>query len=473
MSIATDMLSTTYPNYHELFKNAVVVLCSRPDSSGQIPVVPWIDWFANLPKYVEETGPIVLGPGLIRQFTPQVNILSPEVLSRSVRLPIINPEFYGSPSFQKISVQEEILAPKIPGESVGLPILDPNWFTYFVRDVDDSEEKWRSLDFAGYSKYEISNWGSLKTVANGYTRKGTDAHGYCKSKIASDQGKVNTKNHHLLVLMTFFGPPPNESGGYTVDHINREKKDNRISNLRWATSSEQSYNRKKRGKINANTPVVQITPDGKTEIMTWLHIKDIVKAFGMDQGYLSRCCSSGAVVSNFKWRYATDSIPGENWRQLSPNKYDSVYISDFGRYRRGNKIGFGCEAKGYKGMTLKRIDGTRKSKFMHRLVMKVFVGKDKRFVNHMDTNKRNNKLSNLEYVTPSENIQHAVDNDLINYNPENKPRRPVNQYDLQGNFIKSYPSIQEAREATGINNIGKVCRGEYKTAGNFIWRYAN
>lgn len=48
-----------------------------------------------------------------------------------------------------------------------------------------------------------------------------------------------------------------------------------------------------------------------------------------------------------------------------------------------------------------------KNHSVHRLVCLAFMWEDSRQVNHIDWNKENNKLSNLEYLTISENVQHA------------------------------------------------------------------
>ena len=54
-----------------------------------------------------------------------------------------------------------------------------------------------------------------------------------------------------------------------------------------------------------------------------------------------------------------------------------------------------------------------------------------------------------------------------------KRGKKVLQYDLKGNFIKEWISATEVERQTGISrgNIGAVCNGKRKTAGNFIWRY--
>lgn len=52
-------------------------------------------------------------------------------------------------------------------------------------------------------------------------------------------------------------------------------------------------------------------------------------------------------------------------------------------------------------------------------------------------------------------------------------RRSVSQYDLNGNFIKSYPSIAKAKEENPkCGTISAVCRGKGKQSGGFIWKYA-
>ncbi len=54
--------------------------------------------------------------------------------------------------------------------------------------------------------------------------------------------------------------------------------------------------------------------------------------------------------------------------------------------------------------------------------------------------------------------------------------KPVSQYSLDGNFIKSYPSAKDAALAVGLKNgsqITSVCKGHGKTAKGYIWKYTN
>jgi hypothetical protein len=54
-----------------------------------------------------------------------------------------------------------------------------------------------------------------------------------------------------------------------------------------------------------------------------------------------------------------------------------------------------------------------------------------------------------------------------------KLSKSVLQYDLEGNFIKEWSSVTEARKQTNISKIDKVARGEGKISGGFRWKYKN
>jgi group I intron endonuclease len=47
----------------------------------------------------------------------------------------------------------------------------------------------------------------------------------------------------------------------------------------------------------------------------------------------------------------------------------------------------------------------------------------------------------------------------------------VEQWSLEGKYIKTFKSIKIAREATGCNDISKCCKGKYKQSKGFIWKY--
>ena len=125
---------------------------------------------------------------------------------------------------------------------------------------------------------------------------------------------------------------------------------------------------------------------------------------------------------------------------------------------------------GYKEIVLSK-DGKSKMYRLHRIVAETFIDNfdNKNQVNHKNGNKLDNKAQNLEWVTCKENINHALINNLI------KCEKSVNQYDLKMNFIKKWRSISEAKRQLKIkdSNIIRVCNNKSKTAGGYIWKYAD
>ena len=116
----------------------------------------------------------------------------------------------------------------------------------------------------------------------------------------------------------------------------------------------------------------------------------------------------------------------------------------------------------------------RQNKRVHRLLMEAFVDNPNNYpqINHIDGNKLNNNLDNLEWCSSKHNSIHAVSMGLCDTRRK-ASEVIIEQYDLSGNFIAEHPSLHEAGRATNIawQNISKVCRGLRKSAGNYYWKY--
>lgn len=141
---------------------------------------------------------------------------------------------------------------------------------------------------------------------------------------------------------------------------------------------------------------------------------------------------------------------------------------------------------GYYCVTIKLLNGTQKIIAVHQLIAKTFIPnpENKPQVNHIDGNKLNNKISNLEWCTVKENIQHAFRTGLNKggkpwlgkFGKEHNRSVPVIAYNLDGTFYKEYDNIAEASKDLNIkssSHISSCIKGKRKSAGGFIWKKVN
>lgn len=122
-------------------------------------------------------------------------------------------------------------------------------------------------------------------------------------------------------------------------------------------------------------------------------------------------------------------------------------------------------------------NGKCETKLLHRLVAQAFIPNPNNLpeINHKDENKQNNEVDNLEWCERLYNNNYGKQSKSGRRYSSEKRMKRVNQYDLDGQFIKTYRGIRIAEEETGIHNsnIIKCCNNKVKTAGGYIWKYEN
>ena len=199
----------------------------------------------------------------------------------------------------------------------------------------------------------------------------------------------------------------------------------------------------------------------------------------------------------------------EIWKDIKG--YEGMYqVSDLGRVRSLdrkclNREGVMVRRKGaikslsknrqgylYVNLSSGTKNATNKRTRVHRLVAEAFIPnpENKPQVNHKDLDKSNNSVSNLEWVTRKENVEHAWENGacksrsgchLSKTHKQNlsKARREkakaVLMIDDNGSVINVFDCVSDAEEKVfngKRTHISCCCRGERKTCGGYRWEYA-
>jgi hypothetical protein len=163
----------------------------------------------------------------------------------------------------------------------------------------------------------------------------------------------------------------------------------------------------------------------------------------------------------------------EIWKSV--DGYEGLYeVSNLGRIKRiasarGTKTGYifapSVDTKGYLRTRLTDKNGKAKTVKVHRIVAIAFHPNPENLpqVNHKDTDKQNNKSSNLEWCTNIKNAQHAKDNGLLRPSMTGKFGKDHNR---SIKIIARNIDTGEEIEFIGINEAAR----ELKTNAAAIWR---
>jgi hypothetical protein len=264
-----------------------------------------------------------------------------------------------------------------------------------------------------YSNYSVSNDGNIKNNTTQRILKYYIRNGY-KSITLSVNNKKKTLNIHTIVAEQFLVKP---HGVYVVNHINEDKLDNRVINLEYTTYRENTMH--------------SMTSNRSRNTMLF-ELNDFKEIPGYSQYMISR---NGDVYSKIIKRLCCKTI--------LPNGYHKIKLKGDSKY---------------------------KDMYIHVLVAITYLHhtpSSKYVVNHIDGNKGNNVVDNLEIITHKENMSHSV-----KLNDKTIFRRAVCYTNSNGEIIQ-YRSAKEASVHTGVDNssILKSCKNENKLAGKIKWRF--
>lgn len=116
-------------------------------------------------------------------------------------------------------------------------------------------------------------------------------------------------------------------------------------------------------------------------------------------------------------------------------------------------------------------DGKQIEYGVHELVARAFIPNPNNLpmVNHIDEDKKNNVVTNLEWISLKDNLNHGTRNERIS----KALSKSVSCY-KDGKLVKTFKSLQEAdANGFGKSSVWRCCHGLQQTYKGFIWKYDN
>lgn len=330
----------------------------------------------------------------------------------------------------------------------------------------DKTKEWKIIK--NYPDYKISNCGDIFSVKSSQILKPTlNEGGYYKIALTNDTNKRKSMSVHRLLYNTFEGIIDEDK---VIDHIDRNKINNKLSNLREASLSENAINCEKKKKVPRK--IHQYSLDNEF-IKEWNSLEEIKTELGYASKRILNCCLGKLEsVHKFIWKnpnIITDLNEFVVVNTRNNNKFSNYKINKKGIViNKHNMILTQSIHNGYYNAGLQNDEGKLITLLTHRLVGQTFLKNPNNFeiINHIDENKLNNNIKNLEWTTHRKNIIHSQG-------------KKINKIDFKsGEILKTYSSISNAAVEINKNNYKSICKNisatlnkRTKSSHGFKWEY--
>lgn len=316
--------------------------------------------------------------------------------------------------------------------------------------------------------YEVSSLGRIRSKSTGEVRKLQNKHGHWRVNLIQ-RGKTTGVTVGKEVLSTFHRPP---TGVEFTRHINGDCLDNNLNNLEW---TEDNAHRVPGAMSSRAVSCVNLKTGKTTEYESALQLAE---ALGVKR---SEVYDSMRVrvskLDDYEISYATPTPAADAEIGTADYGGQVIFASSDGFVRDQNSVvwkeGGVEQGRDYKRVTFQfNEDGDfrNSSHFdVHRVVARAFYGPPPphMIVDHIDEDKLNNHLLNLQYITRSENQKKTQ---------QTPPgEKKTYKYYIGGKFTGDfYTSSSEAARSVpggGVGAISMCCSGKRLSYKKFEWSH--
>ena len=175
----------------------------------------------------------------------------------------------------------------------------------------------------------------------------------------------------------------------------------------------------------------------------------------------------------------------EKWKAVKGTE-GKIFVSDLGRVKsilrnpEGNILSQQADSKGYMRVAI-TINGKKLYFKVHRMVATAFVENpdNKPQVNHINCDKKDNRVCNLEWTTNKENAQHAIRNGLFDntfagaQESNLKRRRAVIAINTETQKKLCFESVSAAERYFSSRHITAVLKGKRQKVKGYTFEYAD
>lgn len=266
------------------------------------------------------------------------------------------------------------------------------------------DEQWKTIE--GFEQYEVSTLGRVRKGDN-YNKLFLNPCGYPMVSIKSKSRRV-----HQLVAKAFI--PNTDQTKNIVDHIDGNRANNNVYNLRWVNASQNAINSKTRESVSRVNGVtwnkqkqswyVRITLNGKRKSMGYYKNLDdaINRRKELEELYYKEYRRKEHIVPEIK-ENNFEVNENEIWKPIK--HYEGYEVSNIGNVRHKGRILNQAKLNGYSKVVLYK--GKQRTHFqVHRLVADAFIVKNNEsqtVVDHINNDRGDNRVENLRWVTHSQN----------------------------------------------------------------------